>query len=188
MAARLTSLNELKGALLISTVETSLDVELTRVIEETSAECEGYTSRVFAYDDYANETHRGGGDTILTKQTPVDSAASFQLKANGATGTLSVYDAADYVVDYELGIVRLKGGLKFPTGVDGAAVSYAAGYVETTTPDGDVKVNVPGDLSRSVRQLCVARYRYQLGSISIEDLDAEEKRAYCVWRGYKRFW
>src|SRR4051812_25613566 len=149
----------------ISVTETALDAELGRVIEQISAECEAATSRSFTKTGFANQAYYGGRSTIVLKGYPVDTAATFQLKQTDPAGNVSIYDPADYVLDAETGIVRLLGGLVFPSGPNGALVTYTGpNYDPITTTAADTKVDVPSDLSGSVADLTKAKCEKNKGS------------------------
>lgn len=185
MAVRLTSVDELKDFLRIPAAETGQDARLAVVIEDVSSECEAFTARTFTKQGYSNEPHFGGRSSVVLNNYPVDSAASFQVKSFDSWGSLTIVDPSDYIVDYNLGIVRLLGGLIFGTGANGAQVSYTAGYVSVGASTAQ-KLDVPGAVSRAARILCAAMYRHQAGIIDTKELCAVTEEAQKQWSSFIR--
>lgn len=182
----LCSLNEVKAALLVATSETALDDTLEALIAEICSSCERLTERVFLAAGYSNEVYAGNGLNVLNlRNYPVDSAATFQLKDYTPEQGLTVLDSADYSVDYDNGIVRLRGGLVFAPGPDSVRVTYTAGYAVSGTGD-DEKVGVPDELSASVANLVKCAYRRRQGGISYEEYADEKTAAEKIWYGYTR--
>lgn len=173
--AGLCSLNELKDYLRIPSAETGLDTTLTTLISDALARAEKRTERTFLATGYANEVYPGNAlQSLLLKNYPVDDAATFQLKDYNVDTGLTILDTADYAVDYEFGIVRLRGGLVFAEGPDSVRVTYTAGYSTTGTGD-DEKLDVPGMLPRESRVYCAAMFRYQQNAITKEEMEAAEE-------------
>lgn len=184
--AALCSLNELKLHLRVPTAETALDTVLTTLMDDVTSRCERLTERTFLATGYSNEVYPGNGlNSLLLKNYPVDSAAIFQLKDYSTDIGLTVLDTADYAVDYEKGIVRLRGGLTFAPGPDSARVTYTAGYATSGTGD-DEKIGAPDELGRSVRDYAAALHRKRLGAIGYDEFESETKCAEKVWYGYAR--
>jgi uncharacterized phiE125 gp8 family phage protein len=185
--ARLTSVDDLKTYLRIPATETSRDDLLATIVEEATSDFEGETDRTVAKQAYSNEAHEGGGSKIVLKNYPVDTAETFQLKDfNADTQTTTIYDSSDYVVDADTGIVTLLGGLTFSPGPNGAQASYNAGYAQTGTAGAtDEATDVPATLSRSVKVLCAARFKFQQGAITRDELDKEEAAASKIWAGFR---
>lgn len=184
MSVKLCSLNDIKDALRISHSETSIDAVLQDFVHAASGECERFTDRSFTYASHANEPYRGGGDTVVLKQYPVDTAASFQVKTYNQWGDFSTFDSTDYVLDDAAGIVRLI-GLTFASTPNGAAVSYAAGYADSGTGD-DLRVGVPDDLAGSVADYAADLYRAQQGALTPAQLKESLENAKGKWSTYKR--
>ena len=182
MAVRLSSVDDLKVLLRVPAADTTLDARLGTIVEEISAECESWTGRSYTYQGYANEPYRGGVGIVVLRQRPVDSTAALQVKSVTSTTTV-IYDPTDYSVDYVRGIIRLRGGLLFSAGPDGAQVTYSAGYASTGTGTAQ-KITVPGDLSRAVRKLAGATYYHEAGIIDQKALQEIRDDVRKIWSAY----
>jgi len=185
MSVRLSSLTDLKSELRIPAAETAYDTILASKLEATGADCEAFCQRSFTYASYSSEKHHGGCSTVVIKNPPIDSGASFVLiDYESASALQTTISSLDYYVDCDSGVVTLLAGGRFSDGPNAAQVTYVGGYASTGTGDTQ-KVVVPDDLAASVKELAAARFRKQQGAISAADLEAEEKRARAVWSHYK---
>lgn len=185
MAERLCSVDELKSFLRIPAAETALNAELGRIIEEVSNQCAQFCGRTFTEDDFTDEKHSGGGRAVVLNNWPVDPDSAVTLKeTDGQTQT--TLQALAYDVNYDAGIVKLRGAARFRSGPGAVLASYTAGYPETAGTGTAAKVDVPAALSRSIRELAAATYRKQQGALSLEDLEKERGYAQCIWAGYSR--
>jgi uncharacterized phiE125 gp8 family phage protein len=182
----LCSLNELKANLRIPTAETILDTALNLLITQATSSVERLAERTFESTGYSNEVYAGNGLTsVLLRNYPVSDSEIFQLKDYTVDQGLVVLDPNDYAVDFDKGIVRLRGGLSFAPGPDSVRVTYTAGYALTGTSD-DEKVGVPDDLSSSVSDYCKNRYNHRAGAISTDDWKEAQVEAQKIWYGYAR--
>lgn len=191
MAARLTSVDELKTELRIPAAETAYDSLFGDLIEEVSRECEEHCDRVFTEADYENEQHRGGVDSIVVRNWPITDPDNVTVEVTGLLDSeiTEEFDADDFIVQAETGIIRLKGGLRFPSGPRGTVlVSYSGGYPEIGTTlsaeDTTRKADVPASLSRSVRELCVAVWKKRQDAITAEDLEKARAAARRQWSAF----
>lgn len=91
------------------------DVLLSILINVCTDFLENYCSRRFKKTVVSNEVYDGSGTkTLITKNYPIDSTASFTLQQRDTTlneNSWSTIDASLYHVDFETGIVTLMSGL-----------------------------------------------------------------------------
>ena len=182
----LCSLNELKAILLVPEAESGLDTVLQAIIDSVTADCGKFCDRTFLKTGYSNQAYDGEGKaTVVLKQYPVNSAETFQLKDYDPEIGLTIADTADYAVDYDSGVVRLRGGLVFADGPDTVQVTYSAGYALAGTGS-DQKIGVPSDLSDSVAQFSAEKYRRRIGAVTEESYEAASNEALRVWSRYRK--
>lgn len=185
MSLQLCSLNELKNYLRFPLAETSQDALLLQQIYEASSECETVCDRSFTYASLVDDIYDGhGGENLVLDNWPVDPSANFIFQYLSAWDQIMTYDAGDYIVQYDRGIIKLLGGLRFPKRRGGVQATYSYGY-QPSGPDptsADYKIVTTDDLARKVKEYAGVLYKGQQGAIEQKELEAAKELIEKSWK------
>lgn len=158
------------------------DTLLTALIEEASGMIDAQTRRQIEIADIT-EFHDGElKNAIILHEYPV--AEEFDITV---TEDDEVIDDADFVVDTDQGVLRLKDGATFSEGEANVKVEYRAGYNVTGSPvagETDLPFElrlackiIAGKLFQLRENIGISQKRFKDGTISYKDILDEDIKA-----------
>jgi len=104
------------------------DEIITLLINAVTEFIENQTGRRIKETVYTNKLINGSGNGILQLLAfPVSTSAGFSIQYKTDTDSWDTLDSDTYEIDYEAGIVRLKGSI-FSQGYSNYRVSFTGGY------------------------------------------------------------
>lgn len=153
-----------------SSLTTTQQNLLDRIIDTATEYIENYCGRHFKKTTYTNQLLNGNGaGQVVLKHYPIDSSESFGLEVRNSAlneGGYTTIEANSYIVDYDSGVVSGMSGFSFIKGYGLYRASYTAGYDfdNSTTFLSDTTA---GDVEYAMWKLCAAAWNKKKGSLGV---------------------
>lgn len=114
----------------VSSLSTTKENLLDRLIDSVTDFIENYCHRRFKLTTYTNEEYDGdGSEYINLKQYPIGTFTSLQYRNSSLNeSSWTTVSSDEYFINYSAGIIQMAGGGKFSKNTRGYRVTYTAGF------------------------------------------------------------
>lgn len=154
-----------------SSLTTTEETVLDRIIDSVTNFVENYCQRRFKQTVYTEEFNGDGSEEAVLNQFPISSTASFALyyrNADGNEDEWTAFDTEDYFINYNAGIVELAANtrfLKFSRRLYRAIYTAGYNFDNAATFLSDTSA---ADLEYAVWRLCTTAFNKRKSDVGIE--------------------